>query len=196
MESVVCGLDPGLSVTGYAVLAVRPRQYTVLDAGVCRMERKGDLSRRLSRLYEDVTTVLHEHSPRVVAVEQLYAHYAHPRTAILMGHARGVILLTAAQSGVEVRGYAATRIKRYLTGNGRATKTQVQRAIERELGLAKLPEPADVADALAIALCCAADTANSCLSPPQACLVPKRGLKPAARHDFRSKSSELSVVRA
>jgi crossover junction endodeoxyribonuclease RuvC len=157
MESVVCGLDPGLSVTGYAVLTAGSRPCTVLDAGVCRMARTGGLPQRLHRLHEDVAAILREYSPSIVAVEQLYAHYAHPRTAILMGHARGVILLSAAQFGMDVRGYAATRIKRHLTGNGRASKLQVQRAIERELRLSKLPEPADVADAIAIALCCAAD---------------------------------------
>jgi crossover junction endodeoxyribonuclease RuvC len=93
----------------------------------------------------------------VVAVEELYAHYKHPRTAILMGHARGVILLSAARLGIEVRSYAATRIKRYLTGNGRATKAQMQRAIQTALGLGTLPEPPDVADAMAIAMCCAGD---------------------------------------
>jgi len=129
----------------------------VLDAGVCRGDPEAPLAERLVRLHQDVTTVIREHRPRIVAVEELYAHYAHPRTAILMGHARGVILLTAAQAGIDVRSYSATRIKRFLTGNGRAAKSQMQKAVQRELGLATLPEPPDLADALAIALCCAAD---------------------------------------
>src|SRR5207237_2576500 len=91
--------------------------------------------------------------PSVLAVEQLYAHYQHPRTAILMGHARGTILLAAAQRGLEVVSYNATRIKKTITGSGRASKEQMQRTIQRELGLAQVPEPADVADALAAALC-------------------------------------------
>ena len=109
----------------------------------------------------DISAILNEHHPEVVAVEQLYSHYNHPRTAILMGHARGVILLAAARLGIEVRSYSATRIKRYLTGNGRASKTQVQRAIQVTLSLSSLPEPADVADALAIALCCAGEMTRS-----------------------------------
>jgi crossover junction endodeoxyribonuclease RuvC len=88
-----------------------------------------------------------------MAVEQLYSHYEHPRTAILMGHARGAIFLAAAQKKIPVVSYAATRVKKIVTGNGRASKEQVQRTIQRELGLAALPEPPDVADALAIALC-------------------------------------------
>jgi crossover junction endodeoxyribonuclease RuvC len=88
-----------------------------------------------------------------MVVEQLYAHYQHPRTAILMAHARGVVLLAAGQTGLPVISYNATRIKKTVTGSGRAGKDQVQRTIQRELGLGALPEPPDVADALAAALC-------------------------------------------
>jgi crossover junction endodeoxyribonuclease RuvC len=97
--------------------------------------------------------VIDQFHPQVVAVEQLYAHYQHPRTAILMGHARGVILLAAGQRNLPLVSYNATRIKKTITGNGRASKEQIQRTIERELGLDKTPEPPDVADALAVALC-------------------------------------------
>jgi crossover junction endodeoxyribonuclease RuvC len=88
-----------------------------------------------------------------MAIEQLYTHYKRPKTAILMGHARGVICLAAAESGMRVVHYAATRVKKLLTGSGRAPKWQMQEAVQRELRLAALPQPADVADALAIALC-------------------------------------------
>jgi crossover junction endodeoxyribonuclease RuvC len=97
--------------------------------------------------------VLEQFDPQVMVVEQLYAHYQHPGTAILMAHARGVIFLSAGQRGVPVVSYNATRIKKSITGNGRAPKDQVQRTMQRELGLTSLPEPADVADALAVALC-------------------------------------------
>jgi crossover junction endodeoxyribonuclease RuvC len=97
--------------------------------------------------------VLEQYQPVSVAVEQLFAHYDHPRTAILMGHARGVILLAAGQRDLPVVSYAAGRIKKLITGNGQASKEQVQRAIQRELSLPRLPEPPDVADALAVALC-------------------------------------------
>jgi crossover junction endodeoxyribonuclease RuvC len=157
MDALVCGIDPGLALTGYAVLRSRSEGMTVIDSGVCRIDQMLPLSVRLVDLDRDITSVLTEHQPDVVAVEELYAHYKHPRTAILMGHARGVILLAAARLGIEVRDYGATRIKRYLTGNGRATKLQVQRAIQTTLGLSELPEPPDVADALAIATACAGD---------------------------------------
>lgn len=157
MERILCGIDPGLRITGYAVLRVKRRAVAVVDAGVCRFDQSLSLAKRLALIERDVAAILDEHEPAVVAVEELYAHYKHPRTAILMGHARGVILCAAAARGIDVEGYSATRIKKFLTGNGRASKLQVQRAIQATLGLAKLPEPPDVADALAIALCCAAE---------------------------------------
>jgi crossover junction endodeoxyribonuclease RuvC len=157
MEAMVVGIDPGLGTTGYAVLRVDGGQPIVVDAGVCRSQAGAELAVRLAGIERDIAAVLSEHRPQVVAVEQLYSHYNHPRTAILMGHARGVILLAAGRSDIPVRSYSATRIKRYLTGNGRASKSQVQRAIQITLGLPSIPEPPDVADALAIALCCAGD---------------------------------------
>ncbi len=155
MEAVVCGIDPGLGITGYAVLRTRDGRFSVIDAGVCSFDAKLPLATRLGDIERDVSAILNEHRPDIVAVEALYAHYKHPRTAILMGHARGVILLAGARLGIEVRDYSATRVKRYLTGNGRATKGQMQRAIQATLGLQELPEPDDVADAIAIAMCCA-----------------------------------------
>ena len=155
MDAVICGLDPGLGRTGYAILRVLDDATTVVDAGVCRGDDGLPLAQRLVGLERDVAAVLDEHSPSTVAVEDLYSHYAHPRTAVLMGHARGVILLAAARRGVEVRSFAATQVKRSLTGNGRAGKEQVQEAVRNLLGLARSVEPPDVADAIAVAMCCA-----------------------------------------
>ncbi|MBN2210489.1 MAG: crossover junction endodeoxyribonuclease RuvC [Sedimentisphaerales bacterium] len=149
----ILGIDPGLQVTGYAVLAQSARRVKVLDAGVFRTDAKGSLPERLVQLYSDINDLLTEHRPDCMAIEELYAHYGHPRTAILMGHARGVFLLAAAQHNIPVHDYAATRVKKSLTGAGRAGKQQMQRAVMTQLNLARLPEPADVADALAIALC-------------------------------------------
>ena len=109
----------------------------------------------MNRIAEDTESLLKSFSPEVVAVEELYSHYAHPRTAILMGHARGVILQKCAAAAIEVRSFSATRIKKSITGNGRASKEQVQRTIQTILCLSELPEPNDVADAIAAALCCA-----------------------------------------
>ncbi len=152
----VLGVDPGLQTTGYAVVEARPAAPHVCEAGVVRSaEGRGttDMAPRLRVLYDGIVEVMEQYHPGVVVVEQLFAHYDHPRTAILMAHARGVILLAAGQRGLPVQSYNATRIKKIVTGNGHASKDQMQRTIQRELGLPQLPEPPDVADALAAALC-------------------------------------------
>lgn len=152
----ILGVDPGLQVTGYAVIVPTANGPLVREAGVIRANVKGvgkELAERLDNLYEGIGEVIEQFRPDVVVVEQLYAHYQHPRTAILMAHARGIIFLAAARNKLPVVSYNATRIKKTVTGNGRASKEQMQRTIQRELGLRKLPEPSDVADALAIALC-------------------------------------------
>jgi crossover junction endodeoxyribonuclease RuvC len=154
--SRILGIDPGLKDTGYGVIENSSHGLSVCEAGVVRSNDSGagaDLAQRVRSLYEGILEVIDQFQPQAVAVEQLYAHYQHPRTAILMGHARGVIFLAAAQRNLPVVSYNATRIKKNITGNGRASKDQVQRTIQRELSLAKLPEPPDVADALAVALC-------------------------------------------
>lgn len=116
-----------------------------------RIQGKGDLATRVMELHASVSELVRDFSPDRVAVEQLYAHYKHPRTAILMGHARGVILLAATQHNVPVTNLAATMVKRTITGNGHAPKAQMQRAIAALCRLPKPPEPPDVADAIAIA---------------------------------------------
>ncbi len=149
----ILGIDPGLNVTGYGVLEAAAGRLRLCEAGIIRGRSRGSLSARLAEIHEGVADVIETFRPAVMALEELYSHYARPRTAILMGHARGVICLAAARAGIPVVHYSATQIKRILTGSGRAPKSQVQRAIQHELGLARLPEPPDVADALAIAVC-------------------------------------------
>jgi crossover junction endodeoxyribonuclease RuvC len=149
----ILGIDPGLNITGYGVIEPNGAKAALCEAGVIRSTAGGDLATRVREVFEGVSEVVEQYRPQVMVVEQLYAHYKHPRTAILMGHARGAIFLAAALRDVEVVSYAATRIKRTITGHGRASKEQVQRTIQQELGLAEVPEPPDVADALAGALC-------------------------------------------
>jgi crossover junction endodeoxyribonuclease RuvC len=150
----VCGIDPGLHNTGYAVLSLTTAVPRILDAGVLRPPNSAGLADRLVHLSEDLAEVLEQWKPAIVAFEQLYSHYKHPRTAIQMGHARGVLLAEARRHGARVVSYSATRIKRHLTGNGRASKIQVQRTVQSLFGLDAPPEPPDVADALAVAFCC------------------------------------------
>lgn len=159
----VLGIDPGLNVIGYAVLESGARGPVVIEAGVIRPGRSvpkasassssASLAGRLAVIHEGIVEILEAFSPTVMALEQVHSHPKHPRTAILMAHARGVIMCAAAGRQVPVVGYSASRIKKTLTGSGRAPKEQMQRAIQVELGLDRLPEPHDVADACAVALC-------------------------------------------
>ena len=151
----ILGIDPGLQVCGYACLEAERGAEKLIEAGVIRTEGDDVLEQRLNRIAQDTESLLRDFGPEVVAIEELYSHYAHPKTAILMGHARGVILQKCAEAGVEVRSFSATRIKKSITGNGRASKEQVQKTIQTILCLTELPEPNDVADAIAAALCCA-----------------------------------------
>jgi crossover junction endodeoxyribonuclease RuvC len=149
----ILGIDPGLNITGYGVLEVARSGVRLCEAGVVRGRAKGSLALRLAEIHAGLADVIGSLKPNTMAIEQLYSHYKHPRTAILMGHARGVICLAAAQAEIGVVHYSATQIKKVLTGNGRAPKSQMQASIRRELQLAATPEPPDVADALAVALC-------------------------------------------
>lgn len=141
-------------LTGYGVVEGGERGARLLEAGAIRSPRSQGLAERLEALYKGLREVLSEFSPQVMALEELYSHYRHPRTAILMSHARGVLFLAAAHEKVAVRSFSATRVKRAVTGSGRASKHQMQHTIMSRLGLKELPNPPDVADAIAIALCC------------------------------------------
>ncbi len=152
-DRYILGLDPGLSITGYGVIAMRGTSPRLVEAGVLRIARHRSLEERLKELYDGLQEIFESLPIQSVAIEQLYSHYERPRTAILMGHARGVLCLGAANAGLTVHSYESTKVKLLLTGNGRAPKSQMQHAIQLQLGLAAPPDPPDVADALAIALC-------------------------------------------
>jgi len=125
----------------------------LIEAGVIRLKPTLSLSHKLAELEHDLTEIIARLQPSVVAVEKLYAHYKHPTTAIIMGHARGIVLLSIRRAGLELVELGATEVKKSLTGHGHAGKAQMQEGVRVQLGLKDRPEPADVADAMAIALC-------------------------------------------
>ncbi|MCS6862804.1 MAG: crossover junction endodeoxyribonuclease RuvC [Abditibacteriales bacterium] len=149
----IIGIDPGLRVTGYGVIDATPRGVTLVEGGVVRCSASLPLEKRVETIFEGICEVLAEHRPAIVIVEELYSTYRHPRTALLMAHARGVIYLAAAQANLPLSSYTATEIKRALTGSGHASKAQIQRVVQQRLRLKSPPRPPDVADALALALC-------------------------------------------
>jgi crossover junction endodeoxyribonuclease RuvC len=150
----IIGIDPGLQITGYGVVDFTMRAPRLIDGGVIRLTARDPLAQRLAILEQEIGQLLDEFKPEICAVEQLYSHFKHPRTAILMAHARGVILLAAQRRGVRIEQFPANRIKQSVVGHGHAGKLQVQRAIQHLWRLKEPPRPPDVADALAAALCC------------------------------------------
>ena len=152
MGERILGVDPGLETTGYGLIETAGRQVRHLAGGIVVTRADAPLTQRLSALHARMAQLLEELKPRIVVLEELYAHYQHPMTAILMGHARGVITLAVAQRDIQLVCYLPTRVKKAITGHGHATKTQVQGMVTSLLGLPSRPEPDDVSDALALAL--------------------------------------------
>lgn len=152
----ILGIDPGLRVTGYGVLEVdeRSREFDLklLEAGIIKTPAKGGIAARLEKIHRGLLEVAEELKPDFLVIEKLYAHYKHPATAILMGHARGVVCLVAGIQNIPLVSVASTHVKKSVTGRGHAGKTQIQRMVQHSLGLKTMPEPPDVADALAIAI--------------------------------------------
>jgi crossover junction endodeoxyribonuclease RuvC len=149
----VLGVDPGLAATGYGVVEYDAGRIRLIEGGVIRSNPDDLMENRVGSIFSGIIEVLTEFQPELVAMEDLYSHYKHPRTAIIMAHARGAVLVAAHQKGTPVHSYAATMIKMALTGNGRARKEQVQRMVLAQLGVKTPVEPYDTTDALAAALC-------------------------------------------
>lgn len=148
----ILGIDPGLRVTGYGAIDVGPRGVTLVEAGIISPDVRAPLERRLGDLHAELCDVIAAVRPDVMVVEELWTAYKNPTTAVLMGHARGVLCLAAHVHGVRVRHLVHSLVKRALTGSGAARKEQVKRIVMLKLGLVTTPEPDDVSDALALAL--------------------------------------------
>ena len=149
---VVLGIDPGTAITGYGVVREWHGQAQALDYGVIRTPAHQELPQRLVTIYAALNDLLDRHQPDAVAVEEVFFS-KNARTALSVGHARGVVLLAVAQRGIPLFHYKPTQVKQAVTGYGGADKRQVQEMVRMLLGLDAIPRPDDAADALAIALC-------------------------------------------
>lgn len=149
----IMGIDPGLQITGYGLIDHADGRIRLIEGGVIRSDPHALLEARLEQIHSGIADVLAEYAPEAVAVEDLYSSYGHPRTAILMGHARGVIYLAAAQRGIRVVAYPPALVKRAVAGHGRAGKSQVAAMVCQLLHLDEPPKPVDITDALALAVC-------------------------------------------
>ena len=149
----VLGIDCGTEFTGFGVVEQgKDRTLRYLTAGVVRLSKKESLSQRLSHVFADLTAVIEKYSPEIVAIEEVF-YSVNAKSALKLGQVRGVAMLAASQAGLELAEYSPLSIKSAVVGYGRAEKIQVQHMVARLLCLNAIPEPPDVADALAIAIC-------------------------------------------
>jgi crossover junction endodeoxyribonuclease RuvC len=148
----VLGLDPALRITGYGVVESRGHRLSLIEAGVIAPHAGNALEVRLREMHAAVTEIIAATHPDLVVIEELYTTYRNLQTAIMMGHARGVLALAGAQAGLPVRTLGHTRVKRALVGSGSARKEQVNAMVTHLLGLRRSPRPNDVSDALALAI--------------------------------------------
>ncbi|MEO7821975.1 MAG: crossover junction endodeoxyribonuclease RuvC [Gemmatimonadaceae bacterium] len=149
---VVLGIDPGTAVTGYGVIRKEGRnQLTLIECGVIRTRPRDALPLRLAEIHEGIAELIRRHSPDVLSIEDIF-YARNVRTTVVLGHARGVILLAAAQAGMEIHEFPPAEIKKAVAGTGAATKLQVQFMVRRLLRLKSAPQPTDASDGVAAAL--------------------------------------------
>jgi len=149
----ILGIDPGTAATGYGVLrqVEGPRRAVLVECGVIRTLPRDPLAARLRTIYEGVAALIERHHPDVLAVEDVF-YARNVRTTVVLGHARGVILLAGAQAGIGIHEFPPATIKKAVAGSGVATKEQVQFMLTRLLRLKSAPHPSDAADGVAAAL--------------------------------------------
>lgn len=149
---VILGIDPGIATVGYGVVAAEGGTFRAVEYGAILTPAHTMLEKRLKKIYDDISAIIKRHKPDVMAVEELFFN-KNVKTAIDVAHGRGVILLAAENSGLDIYEYTPLQIKQNLVGYGRAEKGQIMYMTKLLLGLTETPKPDDTADALAIAIC-------------------------------------------
>jgi len=149
---IILGIDPGFAITGYGIIKQVGNRFQVIDFGAITTLAGVPLPKRLLTLTLELESVIARYQPDVVAVEELF-FCNNAKTAIAVGHGRGVAVTAAARAGLEVYEYTPMQVKQAVVGYGRASKAQIQQMVKAILGLAETPKPDDVADALAVAIC-------------------------------------------
>jgi crossover junction endodeoxyribonuclease RuvC len=150
----VLGVDPGSAVTGYGVIDTGnggPSLGRLIECGVITCSRRASLAQRLAELHAGIAELITRHHPQALALEDAFYH-KNVRTTLVLGHARGVVLLAAAQHGLTIAEYAPATVKKTVAGAGGAPKAQVGAVVARLLQLRHAPTPADAADGVAVAL--------------------------------------------
>lgn len=149
---VILGIDPGYAIVGYGLVEYVGNRFRVFDYGSIQTKAGMPTNERLKIIYDSMTELIAKHRPDAMAVEELFFN-TNSKTAIVVAEARGIILLSAINAGLEIAEYTPLQVKQAVTGYGRADKNQVQQMTKALLGLDRVPKPDDTADALAIAIC-------------------------------------------
>ncbi len=149
---IILGIDPGTAITGYGVVEYKGNNFKLLEYGVIRSAKSEVLAVRLNKIFTGINEIIDKYKPEQFAVEELFFN-KNVKTALSVGHARGVILLAAHLKGLKVNEYTPLQVKQAVVGYGRAEKKQVQFMVKAILNLPDIPKPDDAADALAIAIC-------------------------------------------
>lgn len=148
----ILGIDPGVAIVGYGVIEYNKNVFKVIDYGKITSPAHTPLPKRLKMVYDGATELVNAFKPDVVAIEELFFN-TNVKTAIAVGHARGVLVLAAENAGIPIAEYTPLQIKQAVVGYGRADKNQVQQMVKMFLSLNEIPKPDDTADALAVAIC-------------------------------------------
>jgi crossover junction endodeoxyribonuclease RuvC len=149
---VILGIDPGTAVTGYGIVRKEARNpLTLVECGVIRTKPRDELARRLAEIHDGILELIRRHQPTVLAIEDIF-YARNVRTTVVLGHARGVILLAGVHAGMEIHEYPPAEIKKAVAGTGAATKVQIQFMVMRLLRLKSAPQPSDASDGVAAAL--------------------------------------------
>ena len=148
----IIGIDPGLVCTGFGVIDSSTNNLKVIDFGIIKADPKDSLSQRLKTIYDDVKEIVEMYKPSVMSIEEVF-YGKNVKSALLLGHARAVPMVVSANYNMPLYEFSSRKIKQSITGNGNATKEQVQFMVKNILLMDSLPQPLDASDALAIAIC-------------------------------------------
>ena len=149
---IILGVDPGIAIVGYGIIEYKGNKFKIINYGAITTPPNRSLSDRLKIIFDQMNELIRIYKPEVVAVEELFFN-KNVKTALAVGHGRGVVLLAAVNAGLEVFEYTPLQVKQGIVGYGRAEKIQVQQMVKAILALETIPKPDDVADALAVAVC-------------------------------------------
>lgn len=150
----ILGIDPGFAIVGYGIIKKdKNSNISIVNYGAINTSAKDIFPDRLAQIHKELKSIIRKYKPNIVAIEELF-FYKNVKTAMEVGQARGVIILTVIQSKIQIFEYTPLQIKQAVSSYGRADKNQVQEMVKKILNLKKIPEPDDAADALAAAICC------------------------------------------